>query len=360
MRRPGRRPACQLLLVLVLLLAAPAAAFAGADDAGPGAAKPATGSSLTALEDRLMASPDARWALLLGRIVPIGVGIGLLIALYLKRERRRAGLIPPRPPVVLSTPVDIGPAWGLALLAMLVVPTVVLWAIFGRDGMAGASITWKVVASASGSLPLAALVGLRRRRLRRRAPEAAAEAVFGEAGPQAAPQEARAGLLGPTRPPGLGRAVGLGWWAFCVAAVAVTPLGLVWAMVLSALGHMPHEQELVMRVVNTPVAHEPWLIVGFGVFVAPFVEESIFRGLLYPATRRALGGGTRGAWGAAVIVSGIFAAIHTNWLALVPLFALAMVLAWIFERTNSLAACVFAHATHNAISLLPLMLLRYG
>ena len=99
-------------------------------------------------------------------------------------------------------------------------------------------------------------------------------------------------------------------------------------------------------------AFQPWLIALFGAFVAPFTEEAVFRGLLYPSLRKVLPGG---AFGAAVAVSLLFAAIHGSLVAFVPLFVLAMLLAGVMERTNSLLACVVVHAIHNGTSLVPMM-----
>ena len=39
---------------------------------------------------------------------------------------------------------------------------------------------------------------------------------------------------------------------------------------------------------------------------------------------------------------------------------LAMVLTWVYEKTNSMAAIVIAHATNNFLSLVPLLMVRYA
>ena len=53
--------------------------------------------------------------------------------------------------------------------------------------------------------------------------------------------------------------------------------------------------------------YEPMLIAAYGVAVAPWVEECIFRGLLQPATARKLGR-TAGVW----ITTLVFAAFHLH------------------------------------------------
>ena len=93
--------------------------------------------------------------------------------------------------------------------------------------------------------------------------------------------------------------------------------------------------------------------------MAPFVEESIFRGMLYPVGRRWLGGTRQAAVSSAVVTAGVFAAIHQSLSAFVPLFALALVLTWVFEKTNSLATVVVAHALNNLTSLLPVLMYHW-
>ena len=158
----------------------------------------------------------------------------------------------------------------------------------------------------------------------------------------------------------MGRAVRAGVWAFCVATAFVLPVSLLWSYVLKEAGLDPPVQVTVQRILEPDHAHDPYLIAFFASFVAPFNEEAIFRGLLYPTLREVGGGGRRGVWIAAVITSALFAAIHGSLLAAMPLFALAMVLVWVFERTNSLAAVMIAHGLHNATTVLPILLLGGG
>ena len=363
-RGSPRRTARLVLAAFVLLLCAPlVGTAAAAEDDAPAVAQDAAAAGATdiaAFEDRLLRHPVARIALLVARFLPMAVGIGLLIAAYLRWDRIRGGALPPPAPTSVSTPLALVPGVLLATGAMMIVPAVVLIVVTAVQGagLEGASLGAQMGASAAGSVPLAVLILLRRRRRRLVAGDAAVAEVFGDA---AMPHRWEPRLLGaPTPPPTMARAAGLGLWTFCVAAVIVTPVALAWAFVLEGLGVGAQAQELVVKVVDSKTGYEPWLILVFGVCVAPLVEECIFRGMLYPAAKRALGGTPRAAWLAALGVSGVFAAIHMNWLALLPLFALAMVLTWIFERTNSLAACVFAHAIHNGLSLLPLLLLRYA
>ena len=98
-----------------------------------------------------------------------------------------------------------------------------------------------------------------------------------------------------------------------------------------------------------------WLITAYGVLVAPFVEEALFRGLLHPAARARIG-----AAGATVGVAVVFALVHTNVYAFFPLLVLALFLGWLLETTDSLVATFTVHALFNASGLLPILIFRYA
>ena len=79
------------------------------------------------------------------------------------------------------------------------------------------------------------------------------------------------------------------------------------------------------------------------VFIAPVAEEMVFRGILYPAIKRA--GYRRVAlWSTSLI----FAAMHMNVPSFVPLLVLAVLMVFIYERTNNLLSCIVAHSFFNA------------
>ena len=88
-----------------------------------------------------------------------------------------------------------------------------------------------------------------------------------------------------------------------------------------------------------------WIWLSIGVF-NPFLEEVAFRGVLYGGLRRAFPAPTAMGFSAA-----IFASLHgpTNFL---PVAALGVLMAWLYERTGSLKAPTIAHALHNAATLL--------
>jgi hypothetical protein len=98
-----------------------------------------------------------------------------------------------------------------------------------------------------------------------------------------------------------------------------------------------------------------WFRVCFGFFavvIAPVVEEFVFRGMLYPFVKQ-LGSPRAALFG----VSAIFAGIHFDAGTFVPLFALALALTWLYEKTDCLLAPITAHSLFNVTNLVALYFL---
>jgi uncharacterized protein len=86
------------------------------------------------------------------------------------------------------------------------------------------------------------------------------------------------------------------------------------------------------------------------VIVAPIAEELFFRGFLYQALRK-----WRGVPQATVLSGFLFALAHGHPLLILGIFPLGIILAFLFQRRNSLAATIAAHAFFNGISLIILL-----
>ena len=137
------------------------------------------------------------------------------------------------------------------------------------------------------------------------------------------------------------------------ALVAIFILPVVWGLqylsaeALDRLGWPSEEQVAIQLLVNTKTW---WMRIYLGVFaivLAPVAEEFIFRGLLYPFVKQ-LGSPRFAFFG----VSAIFALIHLDLGTLVPLFALALALTWLYETTDNLVAPIAAHALFNAANFI--------
>lgn len=82
--------------------------------------------------------------------------------------------------------------------------------------------------------------------------------------------------------------------------------------------------------------------------VAPFAEEFLFRGFIFPALRN-----WRGTWPAAIITGLLFGAVHAGSapvVDLVPLAALGFALCLLYRATGSLYPCIAAHTVNNSLA----------
>ena len=157
------------------------------------------------------------------------------------------------------------------------------------------------------------------------------------------------GLRGPRLPRAL--------LAALLTVLVVLPVALwlqqVSVFVLEKIGFAPEAETAVTLLAG---AKSWWTAVYLGVFavvIAPVAEEFIFRGVLYPFVKQL--GYPRGAW---IGVNFLFALIHMNAAALVPLFVLALALTWLYERTDNLLAPIAAHSLFNAVNLIVLCFVK--
>lgn len=131
-----------------------------------------------------------------------------------------------------------------------------------------------------------------------------------------------------------------------VAYFGIVPVLLVivlaMAMATKLLSYEPPPQPVVEVYLKEHRGH--W-IVYFTLFVAgagPLIEEIFFRGFSYRAFRSRLGPRWAGAASALV-----FAALHLNLIAFVPIFVLGLYLAYLYERTGSIVPSMTVHVIHN-------------
>jgi len=107
----------------------------------------------------------------------------------------------------------------------------------------------------------------------------------------------------------------------------------------------PEEQQAVRTIRATTFLGERVTLGIITILLAPFAEELLFRGVLYPGIRDA-GFPRLALWGN----SCLFAAVHLNAATFVPLLLLAVVLTRLYERTGNLLACVATHSLFNALN----------
>jgi membrane protease YdiL (CAAX protease family) len=140
--------------------------------------------------------------------------------------------------------------------------------------------------------------------------------------------------------------VGLGVALFAAATALVKLLG----------AEKPTQLELL---INSSIAAR-YMIAALAVFTAPFVEEFIYRGVLYSALQR-----TIGVRGAVVFVLALFTLIHVpqywpNLGVIAAVGLLSIVLTVVRAQTGRLLPCVLIHLVFNLIQAVILILEPYA
>ncbi|MBM4465802.1 MAG: CPBP family intramembrane metalloprotease [Chloroflexi bacterium] len=135
-----------------------------------------------------------------------------------------------------------------------------------------------------------------------------------------------------------GAMVGLG----CGLMILSSIFNLFYSLFLALFG-------LRMQVDLAPLFAEldsPWWLLAGGVIVAPVVEEVFFRGFVFAGLRQ------RYDWKkAALISSALFAVIHVTPTAMIPIFILGLIFAYLYHRSNSIWPAVLMHVSTNALAL---------
>jgi len=145
--------------------------------------------------------------------------------------------------------------------------------------------------------------------------------------------------------------------------------GLLWVLVLLAVSiptvvgasllnqkflGAEHVNPLLARLMDNPdPANFVIIFVAVGVF-APVFEEALFRGYVFPLLRSRMG-----LLLASTLSGGIFAALHLDPAALLPLWILGILFAFAREWTGSLKASILLHSIWNVGNVLVVLTLVY-
>lgn len=139
--------------------------------------------------------------------------------------------------------------------------------------------------------------------------------------------------------------------------IANIPVLAVLAVLTNALSQFVPEPT---HPVNSEIAANPTVPAMIGILLvavigAPLIEETFFRGMLFPALGRVLGSPV---WGI-LLSSFLFASIHPQGIAgWPPLMGVAAVAAGLTYQTRSIIPAMIFHGIHNASLLVVALLLR--
>ena len=127
---------------------------------------------------------------------------------------------------------------------------------------------------------------------------------------------------------------------------------IAWGLARTVFKHIPTPQQPFEDIISQGGVLGIVLTFIAASVVAPIVEETFFRGVLYTTLR-----GRMGVWGAVMLSSAMFAVVHPLPGGFLPIFALACVFALMRERTGSLLPSMVCHSVYNTVLLLVVLLL---
>lgn len=91
----------------------------------------------------------------------------------------------------------------------------------------------------------------------------------------------------------------------------------------------------------------------FAAILGPVVEELFFRSFMYSAFKKYIG-----IFWAMMLTSALFAALHTHAVGFLPIMALGLLLAYLYEKTGTLVSSITVHAMHNLSMVLLVFLIK--
>lgn len=157
-------------------------------------------------------------------------------------------------------------------------------------------------------------------------------------------EETPPALRAPTRP------VIAGISTFLIALPVIGGVGFLWKIIIEFFGYAAGEQDMVDLLRN---ADDPVLLIWMiflAAILAPVTEELIFRAGLFRYLRtripRIL---------ALMLPALLFAMLHGNLAAFLPLCTLGVIFACAYERTGSIAVPMIAHALFNLHTIVLVM-----
>lgn len=131
-----------------------------------------------------------------------------------------------------------------------------------------------------------------------------------------------------------------------VGYVALVPVLVVilaiTVLIINMTKYVPERQpvvELFMKEKNAAFLTYSSL---FAAIFGPIIEELFFRGFMYSIFKKYIG-----VFWSMIITAAIFAMLHTHIVGFVPIMALGILLAYLYEKTGTLVSSITVHIIHN-------------
>ena len=136
--------------------------------------------------------------------------------------------------------------------------------------------------------------------------------------------------------------------AFWLAAAALAASALTTAIYVAVVGALGLDLLLPAQDIDELLGSGVWRWMNFALLgvATPAAEELFFRGFLLAALLRVMP-----AAAALLMSAGVFAAVHLDIGALLPIFATGALLGWLYMRTSSIWTPTLAHGAQNMLAM---------
>lgn len=122
---------------------------------------------------------------------------------------------------------------------------------------------------------------------------------------------------------------------------------ICYAIALFNYGFNPPETDVYSKLLGQVTWYTLILNLLLAGVLAPLVEETLFRGVIFGSLQAYFG-----KWTAAVISATVFSALHFQAYGFLPRFVLGMVLVYLYDKYKSLYPSVALHALNNIVATL--------
>jgi hypothetical protein len=152
---------------------------------------------------------------------------------------------------------------------------------------------------------------------------------------------------------GMGRNIFYAVMAYAALIPVVLIIMVATYYVTRFFAYQPPVQPIVQVFMEEKQTLILWVSALFAAIFGPVAEEIFFRGFMYPAIRKTLGV----FWGM-LITSAVFSLLHAHLVGFLPIFALGMLLVYLFEKTGSLVPSMAVHMIHNVAMVILVFVVR--
>ncbi len=125
------------------------------------------------------------------------------------------------------------------------------------------------------------------------------------------------------------------------------------AFISNMINYVPEKQAVVELFLKEKDARFLFYTSIFAAVVGPIIEELFFRGFMYSAFKKYVG-----VIGAMFITAVMFAALHAHAVGFIPIVALGLLLAYLYEKTGTLVSSITVHVIHNVAMVLLVFLVK--